>query len=50
VQIIPDQNSERMNTVGAQLTKLSPKQFIFNCYGMSVTLDVSNLLMRLQQS
>ena len=45
MQIIPDHKFEKVTKIGAQHTKLFPKQFKFtlSTYGMSVTSNVSNL-------
>ena len=43
MQIIPDHKSEKVTKIGARLTKLSPKQFSFSIYGMSVISKASNL-------
>jgi len=41
--IIPDHKSEKVSKTGAQLTKISPKQFSLSIYGISVISNVSNL-------
>ena len=43
MQIIPDHESGKVTKIGAQLIKLSTKQFSLSIYGISVISNVSNL-------